>query len=117
CCVVSCGITDYRILVLAERETNMVLFGRLLPLALAWVGLRAAQGLDSGAVNFESKFGKVYDTKPKIKVKGSGFGQLSFEDVRNLKFDPPMEVGGGVLQQAAVQSDDTIVLELAPGAR
>lgn len=42
------GITDYRILVLAERETNMVLFGRLLPIALAWVGLRAAQGLDSG---------------------------------------------------------------------
>ncbi|CAN0080830.1 unnamed protein product, partial [Ectocarpus sp. 6 AP-2014] len=95
----------------------MVLFGRLLPLALAWVGLRAAQGLDSGAVTFESRFGKVYDTQPKIKLKGSGFGQLSFEDVRNLKFDPPMEVGGGVLQQAAVQSDGVIVLELVPGAR
>ena len=44
-CVCDSGITDYRLVLLAKREANMVLFGRLLPLALAWVGLRAAQGL------------------------------------------------------------------------
>lgn len=58
---------------------------------------------------------KVYDTKPKIKIKGSGFSQFSPEDMLRLKFDPPME-HGDVLAQAVVKSED-IVLELVPGKK
>lgn len=64
-------------------------------------------------ITIEPRTGNIYDTKPKLKIKGSGFGQFSAEDLLQLKFDPPM-AHGDVLAQATVKSED-IVLELAPG--
>ncbi|CAN0066429.1 unnamed protein product [Pylaiella littoralis] len=98
----------------------MLLLGRLLllPSIWAWAGLRQAQGygdemmLDN-PITIEPRTGNIYDTKPKLKIKGSGFGQFSAEDLLQLKFDPPM-AHGDVLAQATVKSED-IVLELAPG--
>lgn len=62
---------------------------------------------------FQSKTGKIYDTKPKLKIKGWGLSELSAEDLLQLKFDPPMAYGD-VLAQATVKSEE-IVLELVPG--
>lgn len=59
----------------------------------------------------------MYDTKPKIKVKGTEFGQLSTEDLQHLEFDPPVAVNGETQFEAIVQGDDTILLQLAPGKR
>ncbi|CAM9167772.1 unnamed protein product, partial [Hapterophycus canaliculatus] len=95
----------------------MVLFGRALPLALAWVGLRAARGIgNEKPVMFQSRARMVYDTQPKLKIRGSGFGLLTVEDVLSLKFEPQMP-NGGALPRAIVLSDDTILLELTPGQR
>ncbi|CAM9180767.1 unnamed protein product [Scytosiphon promiscuus] len=96
----------------------MVLLGRLLPLALAWISLRVAQGFGSDKpVTFEARVNnKIYDTKPKLKIKGSGFDLLTEEDVLSLKFEPPM-AHGGALARATVSSEDVILLELAPGQR
>lgn len=63
----------------------------------------------------------MYDTKPKLKIKGSGFSQFTAEDLAGLKFDPPATVGDGAdgekLFGATLKSDDTIVLEREPGSK
>lgn len=58
----------------------------------------------------------MYDTKPKLKIKGSGFDLFSDDDVLSLKFEPQMP-HGEALSRATVVSDDTILLELTPGQR
>lgn len=82
---------------------------------------RTQGGGGSGAqISFTPRHGnKVYDTKPKIKIKGVGFGQLATEDLQHLEFDPPMAVNGEKHFEATatVQEDETILLELAPGKR
>lgn len=60
---------------------------------------------------------KIYDTKPKLKIKGVELGQLSAEDLLQLEFDPPMGKDGEKQFEATVVEDDTILLELAPGKR
>eukprot|EP00752_Nemacystus_decipiens_P008401 g7511.t1 len=97
---------------------------RLLPLVVAWAGLRdtwassAANGAGDGAISFTPRLSnKVYDTKPKIRIKGTAFGQLSTEDLQQLVFEPPMTVDGEKLFEATVEEEDTILLELAPGKR
>lgn len=70
------------------------------------------------AITFLSRTGKVYDTKPKLKIKGREFGQLSTQDLTQLEFEPPMVAANGEKQfEVSMQSDDTILLELAPGKR
>lgn len=83
-------------------------------------------------ISFEERTGKVYDTKPKLKIRGEGFSQFSPEDLENLEFDPPavaVAVGGDSgaadgengsgekLFGAALKSDDVIVLEREPGKK
>lgn len=71
------------------------------------------QSMD-GRVSFLSRAAKVYDTKPKLKIRGKEFWQLSKED---LEFDPPVLVNGEKQFEVSIQSEDTILLELAPGKR
>lgn len=70
-----------------------------------------------GAISFSPRTNKVYDTKPKLKIKGAEFSQLSPEDLLSLEFDPPMAASGDRHFEPSVQSDDTILLELASGKR
>eukprot|EP00903_Cladosiphon_okamuranus_P015736 g14524.t1 len=101
----------------------MVLLLRLLPLVVAWACVRetrassASNQASDGAISFSPRTSKVYDTKPKLKIKGAEFGQLSTQDLQSLEFDPPMTASGDKQFEPSVQSDDTILLELAPGKR
>lgn len=65
---------------------------------------------------FEARTEMIYDTKPKIKLKGSGFNLLSPDDLLSFKFDPPL-ARGDVIGKSSVKADDTITIELAAGKK
>lgn len=82
----------------------------------AAVSTAAVQAGDA-VITFLPRAGKVYDTKPRLTLRGKEFGQLSTEDMLHLEFSPPMSANGEKQFEATLQADDAILLELAPGKR
>lgn len=59
----------------------------------------------------------VYDGQPNLRIKGSGFLEMSDEvDLLQLEFDPPV-LRGETYSQVLVKGDDTISLELKRGKK